>query len=110
MKKLLTLILSAAFAMTAWAQTGNPLDQLKADLKKAYGNDYPYPHYNVELTKAPKGYKPFYISHYARHGSRYYWNAFLYQELENLLTLAHDQQKLTAEGEAFFKKFMADKE
>ena len=110
MKKLLTLILSAAFAMTAWAQTGNPLDQLKADLKKAYGNDYPYPHYNVELTKAPKGYKPFYISHYARHGSRYYWNAFLYQELENLLTLAHDQQKLTAEGEAFFKKFMAAKD
>ena len=90
MKRLLTLIISAAFAMTALAQTGNALTQLKADLKKAYGNDYPYPHYNVELTKAPKGYKPFYISHYARHGSRYYWNAFLYQELETLLTTAHN--------------------
>lgn len=31
---------------------------------------YPGPSQN-KLTPAPKGYKPFYISHYGRHGSRY---------------------------------------
>ena len=95
MKKLLTLILSAAFAMTAWAQTGNPLDQLKADLKKAYGNDYPYPHYNVELTKAPKGYEPYYLSHYGRHGSRWMTSdkryEWLWQQFE-------DEKLLTRRG------------
>ena len=96
--------------MMSWAQTGNPLDQLKADPKKSFGTDYPYSHNTVQLTKAPKGYKPFYISHYARHGSRYYWNAFLYQELDSLLTKAHRQQLLTPEGEQFYTKFIAAKD
>ena len=30
-----------------------------------------YTHGNLEDTKAPSGYSPFYISHYTRHGSRY---------------------------------------
>ena len=99
-----------ALAINVSAQNGNALDQLKADLRKAYGNDYPYPHYIVDLTKAPDGYRPFYISHYARHGSRYYWNAFLYQELDSLLSKAHKMQVLTPEGEGFYEKFMAAKD
>ena len=110
MKKLLTLLYVVALTLTAGAQTGNALDQLRADMKKSYGNDYPYPHYTVQLTKAPKGYKPFYISHYARHGSRYYWNAFLYQELDSLLSTAHNKHLLTTEGEGFYTRFMAAKE
>ena len=110
MKKLLTLLYVVALTLTAGAQTGNALDQLRADMKKSYGNDYPYPHYTVHLTKAPKGYKPFYISHYARHGSRYYWNAFLYQELDSLLSTAHNKHLLTTEGEEFYTRFMAAKE
>ena len=97
-------------ALTTWAQGGSALDQLKADPKKSYGTDYPYQFAPAQLTKAPKGYKPFYISHYGRHGSRYYWNAMLYQELANLLTTAHERGQLTKEGEAFFVKFMAAKE
>ena len=99
-----------ALAINVSAQNGNALDQLKADPRKAYGNDYPYPHYIVDLTKAPDGYRPFYISHYARHGSRYYWNAFLYQELDSLLSKAHKMQVLTPEGEGFYEKFMAAKD
>ena len=110
MKKLLTLLYVVALTLTVGAQTGNALDQLRADMKKSYGNDYPYPHYTVQLTKAPKGYKPFYISHYARHGSRYYWNVFLYQELDSLLSTAHNKHLLTTEGEGFYTRFMAAKE
>ncbi|MGX8696872.1 MAG: hypothetical protein ACSW8D_10830, partial [Prevotella sp.] len=102
---LLTLLTTAA-----WGQNVPALEQLKADPRKAYGTDYPYLFAPAKLTKAPKGYKPFYISHYGRHGSRYYWNAFLYRELDSLLTVAHDKQLLTPEGEAFHKKFMAAKD
>ena len=96
--------------LMASAQQVTVLDQLRADLRKGYGNDYLYSFTTSQLTKAPRGYKPFYISHYGRHGSRYYWNSFLYQELDSLLTTAHQKQLLTTEGEAFYEKFMAAKE
>ena len=110
MKKLLTIIAFAVVTLMTWAQGSSALDQLKADPRKAYGTDYPYEFTTVKLTKAPSGYKPFYISHYGRHGSRYYWNPFLYRELDSLLTTAHERHQLTAEGEAFYVKFEAAKD
>ena len=80
------------------------------DNTRAANNHNSYEFFPLSDTPAPKGYKPFYISHYARHGSRYYWNAFLYQELNNLLTTAHEKQLLTADGEAFYEKFKAAKD
>lgn len=109
-KKALTLFVFISFVLAAWAQSNSPLDQLKDNPRKAYGTDYPYEFTKVELTKAPRGYKPFYISHYGRHGSRYYWNAFLYREMDSLLTIAHRKQQLTPEGEAFYTKFEAAKD
>ena len=109
MKQLFTTVLLALLTLTVGAQGIAPLDQLKADPRKAYGNDYPYSFSTVRLTKAPKGYKPFYISHYARHGSRYYWTDQLYKDLDTLLAAAHQRHLLTAEGEAFHDKFMAAK-
>ncbi len=110
MKKTILLLMGVLMAVVAWAQGGSALDQLKADPRRAYGMDYPYTFTNQQQTKAPKGYTPFYISHYGRHGSRYYWNAMLYQELSKLLTTAHEKQILTPEGEAFYEKFMAAKD
>ena len=110
MKRYLTIVVLLLLAMTTWAQGSAALDELKSDPRKSYGTDYPYEYVTPRLTKAPSGYKPFYISHYGRHGSRYYWNAMLYQELANLLTKAHERGQLTKEGEAFFEKFMAAKD
>ena len=99
-------VLLSLFAATAtWGQS-SALDQLRADPRKAYGTDYPYQLTTEKLTKAPRGYKPFYISHYARHGSRYYWTPALYRELDVMLTEAHDKHLLTPVGEAFCKRFM----
>ena len=109
-KRTLTILVFLSFVLASWAQGVSPLDQLKADPRKAYGTDYPYDHSPVTLTKAPRGYKPFYISHYGRHGSRYYWNAFLYREMDSLLTSAHRKHQLTAEGEKFYTKFEAAKD
>lgn len=110
MKKILATLLFIITAFTALAQSLPPMEQLKADPKKSYGNDYPYQPQGGALTKAPKGYKPFYISHYARHGSRYYWNDQLYNDLDTLLTSAHRQHLLTPVGEAFYDKFSAAKD
>ena len=51
------------------AQTAK--DEVLADLNKAGSVYYAYPVTTVEQTATPKGYEPFYISHYGRHGSRY---------------------------------------
>ena len=108
MKRFLTILTLSLLTIAASAQS--PLEQLKANPRKAYGNDYPYQQDPTTLTKSPKGYKAFYISHYARHGSRYYWSSQLYKDLDTLLTVAHQRHLLTAEGEAFHDKFMAAKE
>ena len=109
MKRILNLLLLVGLALTAWAQGAPALEQLKSDPRKAYGTDYPYSYEAQTMTKAPKGYKAFYISHYGRHGSRYYWNDQLYRELDSLLTKAHRQHQLTPEGEAFRTKYDAAK-
>ena len=67
-----------------WRMKNNPLEvnwsfesldpdylAVKADPGRAGGTYYAYPGDPVCETPAPKGYKPFYISHYGRHGSRY---------------------------------------
>ena len=67
-----------------WRMKNNPLEvnwsfesldpdylAVKADPGRAGGTYYAYPGNPVCETPAPKGYKPFYISHYGRHGSRY---------------------------------------
>ena len=110
MRRFFTLITLLLLALTAWAQRVPALEQLKADPRKSYGNDYPYNYPAEQLTRAPRGYKPFYISHYGRHGSRYYWNDTLYKQLDTLLTQAHEKQLLTPQGEAFYTKFMAAKD
>ena len=104
------LFLFALLSLTVGAQDNNVLDQLKANPRKAYGNDCPYLFEESPLTKAPHGYKPFYISHYARHGSRYNWSSKLYKDLDTLLTTAHEKQLLTPEGETFYRKFIAVKD
>ena len=109
MKKIFHILLLLGIVLTSWAQGSNALEQVKADPRKAYGTDYPYPYEKVALTKAPSGYKAFYISHYGRHGSRYYWNDVLYREMDSLLNKAHDLGQLTPVGEAFREKYNACK-
>ena len=109
MKRIVHILLLLGAVLTTWAQGTSALEQLKADPRKAYGTDYPYSYETFKLTKAPSGYTPFYISHYGRHGSRYYWNDVLYRELDSLLTKAHRQGQLTPVGEAFREKYEACK-
>lgn len=104
MKKLFFPFVALLMAFGVQAQQIDPMAELQSDPQKAYGTDYPYRFEMKALTPAPKGYKPFYISHYARHGSRYYWSENLYKDLDKQLEEAHNQHLLTDEGEAFYTR------
>lgn len=58
------------------------------------------------LTAAPKGYSPFYISHYSRHGSRYLISDKDYKWVIDLFAKAHEQQALTPLGEDVYTRLM----
>lgn len=57
-----------------------------------------------ELTKVPKGLKPFYISHYGRHGSRYLIGDNDYNIPLNTLSKAEKDGKLTPLGQETLEK------
>ena len=52
----------------------------------------------MPLTSAPKGYEPFYLTHYGRHGSRWLIGHRDYTRVADVLRKADQQGKLTAKG------------
>lgn len=91
---MLPLLLCAAVAISA--QTTR--DEVCADLDKAGGVYYAYPTAVADNTPAPKGFIPFYISHYGRHGSRYLISDQDYLNVLTPLRRAADAGKLTPLG------------
>ncbi len=81
-------------------------EELKANRYLSGSNylDYDRQLSTTPLTPAPKGYEPFYMSHYGRHGSRWLIGEGDYTTPLNILRDAHEAGKLTAEGEAVLKK------
>jgi len=69
MKQYIIILLISVVALNISAQTS--LQEIKDNPAKAGGVYYAYPVTEIHNTPAPKGYRPFYISHYGRHGSRY---------------------------------------
>lgn len=56
------------------------------------------------LTAAPKGYEPFYMSHYGRHGSRWLIGKRDYSRVADVLQKAEGQGKLTEDGGKVLKQ------
>ena len=69
MKKLTSILLLLLFVWTVQAQTAR--EEIRANRYLSANNYYAYPTPTAKQTAAPKGYEPFYISTYMRHGSRY---------------------------------------
>ena len=63
----------------------------------------PYPFPEIRDTPAPRGYKPFYISSYNRHGSRYMGKESEVSCILDALEAAREANALTAEGSALLK-------
>ena len=106
-KRLLLVLLLAASGLQAVCQTMNVLDIVGADRRLVSGCEGPYRFDAPALTPAPKGYEPFYVSHYGRHGSRYAWNADTYTVIRDVLQDARRAGALTPRGEKLLADYLA---
>ena len=97
-----TLLLLFACAVT-WAQS--PREEFKENIFKSGSNYYAYPGPKQQkLTPAPKGYEPYYISHYGRHGSRYLIGKNDYNRAFQVLSRADSVGKLTTYGQDVLRR------
>ena len=107
MKKIMTLFAGILSCVLLQAQQYDVVEKVKADVRKAYGMEGPHRLDEFgTLSKAPSGYKPFYISHYGRHGSRYAWNDDTYTLIRDVFKKAEEKDLLTPYGKEFAKKYM----
>lgn len=93
---LLLALFTVLLSIPSFAQTTK--EEITADLNKAGGVYYAYPVSESRNTPAPKGYKPFYISHYGRHGSRYLISDNDYKWVADLFHKANQKNALTPLG------------
>lgn len=101
--KTLAVVL-AIFCLGVKAQT--TFEEISADLNKAGGVYLAYPTVETKQTPAPKGYKPFYVSHYGRHGSRYLLGDRDYQWIIQLMEKAEIVNGLTPLGHDVLKRLI----
>ena len=103
MKKLLLTAFAILLAFSfAHAQTAK--EQIFEDLNKSGGVYYAYPVVESCNTPAPKGYEPFYISHYGRHGSRYLISDRDYIWVRDLLKDADENNALSEIGKSVLNR------
>lgn len=80
-------------------------DQISAEnLGKFAGSVYEYIAPTEPLTPAPKGFKPVYLTHFGRHGSRFLDNASNYDRPYNILKEADDAGALTDFGKDVLRR------
>lgn len=98
LKKILWAGLLWACAGTLCAQSAR--EEIKADVRLSASNYCAYREpQDVRLTPAPSGYEPFYLSAYARHGSRFQINPNEYREPLRVLQQADSVGALTPLGQ-----------
>lgn len=73
---------------------------LQEDNTRAGNNTNSYEFFPIRDTRPPKGYKPFYISHYGRHGSRSNWGGTAYEGLIDVLEKGRSEGILTPGGDS----------
>ena len=101
----LAALVTLAAAFSVHAQQTDISRVLDAHPEYLAGTDYLCPTGPAALTKAPKGYKPFYISHYGRHGARYAWQSDLYSRLDEVFSEAEEEGNLTPYGQDYKRRF-----
>lgn len=88
--------------LVAMAQPELAQQQLAANHNRSGSNHfaYPYPSEQLpQLTPAPKGYTPFFINHYGRHGSRWLTKQSSYDNSVEALEGLQKKGLLTKQGE-----------
>jgi len=102
MRKFILISFAILSYATVWAQTVR--EELRENNMKASSNYFAYPGPSASLSPAPKGKKPFYISHYGRHGSRFLINQREYDYPYAVFHKADSLGKLTAKGQETYRR------
>lgn len=99
MKRLTITFMLLGLMLSASAQTAR--EEIKANKYLSASNYLDYDNYpaTAPLTPTPKGYKPYLMNHYGRHGSRWLTSESSYTDPLATLCKAQEQGKLTAVGE-----------
>ncbi len=95
------LLVFCCLALVISAQTAK--DEIYADVRLSAANHRAYPEPDFKQTAPPAGFMPFYLSHYARHGSRYRVNPDDYKKPRAILKEAKKDGVLTELGKKTFK-------
>ena len=103
MKRIYLLLLSFAAIISAFSQTSK--EELFATPEKTAGVYYAYPAKEIiPYTTPPKGYEPFYISHFGRHGSRYLISDSDYKDVLDRFENAYNNNALTDLGKDVYTR------
>lgn len=105
MKRLFPFFAALVLPSMLWAQLSR--DDFKADRTLSASNYVAYRAPQEALTPAPKGYRPFYLSHYGRHGSRYLIGRTDYDRPYRILLKADSLGKLTPRGRTLLDQVRA---
>lgn len=93
------IIISLAVFMAALSAEAQSFREEIAENPDRAGTIFHYYEYATSpMTKVPRGYKPFYISHYGRHGSRYHSAGSIFKDAKVALDSARKTNMLTEEG------------
>lgn len=92
------LLPALLLSVSLYATSQTTFEEITLSPDKAAGLYYLYPVSESINTKAPKGYKPFYISHYGRHGSRYLVGDEQYAKPYMIFKTADNAGVLTEKG------------
>lgn len=102
-KKISFAAVLAMLTLSAAAQDRPCWEAGEKSLDMYLCNAHPYIVPDVEYTPAPKGFKPFYISYFGRHGSRYPLGGTTLDRITAVLDEAEERDMLTQTGLALKK-------
>lgn len=114
-RNVITSCLAAAAALVlsfpAAAQQYKSTEQVRAELREnpnKYGGVYYFDDFSErDLSAPPKGYKPFYVSTYIRHGARYMLYESQYTRIHEAFVKALREGNLTEKGYEVARRFEA---
>lgn len=110
MRRLLLTAVLIVSLLSLYAQS-SPREEILANPNLSASNSVAYPGPKTRsYTPAPYGKKPFYLSHYGRHGSRYLTKPEDYDYLPNVMGIAEEKGMLTPFGKDVLRRVRIMKE
>lgn len=104
LRKIFLTAILYVIVVSLYAQT-SPRDEILANPSLSASNNVAYPGPKTRAyTPAPYGKKPFYLSHYGRHGSRYLTKTDDYEYLMRVFRSADTSGRLTPLGKDVYRR------